>query len=193
MHRHSQPSDGGSITTPDGRIPPWDIGRRCPPRLQHKGWRIVGSLANDSAAFCSILRDVLKSRDWLVERNGFEPAVPFLNFLTTTLGNGFHNGRLSFGCCRIGTESSNPLRSASQSLDFRTLLTIVRKARVHPPFWIASGPGERLFQRSKDIRVPCVRGEISEGRPRALSRTRTLQTDRQPNWARMTLMIDLPA
>jgi len=33
----------------------------------------------------------------VAEQSGFEPAVPFLNFVTTTLGNGFHNGRLSSG------------------------------------------------------------------------------------------------
>jgi len=55
------------------------------------------------------------------ERNGFEPAVPFLNFLTTTVGNGFDNRGLSSGCSRIGTESSNPLRSAGQSPNSRSL------------------------------------------------------------------------
>jgi len=50
----------------------------------------------------------------LLERSGFEPTVPFLDFLTTTLDDGFHNGRLSSGCSRIGTESSNPLRSPNR-------------------------------------------------------------------------------
>jgi len=72
-----------------------------------------GPVPVDSAASECIGR--VSTTDWSVERNGFEPAVPFLDFLTTTLDDGFHNGRLSPGCSRIGTESSNPLRSGEQA------------------------------------------------------------------------------
>ena len=46
---------------------------------------------------------------------------------------------------RNGAESSNPVRSTPQSLDFRTCRRIARKARVCARIAIAHGPGERAL------------------------------------------------